>query len=789
MSDDDNFCAICIVCCKKCTQRSKSHDQSHQKTVELQTHLKETNELTSEQLELLGVWEYTQWGIHNFYTIREEQNNIWYEEQAEGFGRIAGFMSKHDDWWHLFSQRHKYVIRLQKRGDHLISQFRPIDETHWSEEIKAVKPWLGTWSYLAQGAPSSFTIHQIGSEYWYKEQVGGEGQYLHEQMLIDKNVAFLESEAFQFEIRLTLIQDAIDLQYRPHGSEEWSDPTPATRLQSKRTEFAREYKKVITRKKLKFVFQPGALGMDGLWEWGIVDYVAPGKQAHKLGIQPGWKILALNGYKYTENLLDRLIAGDKPFEITFDAGDEENFPGKQTSAPELSEFQDENFPEKGASAPELLENASDSDAEDMFADLDSSASIPAKEDREGFQPGDRVESPQIIDAAPSELSFPIPPQSDSEQSSDQPALPPPPMSSDSESTDIDEPPPQYEGIKSISSTPIGSFNHSKKTPQNILNILSVDDQEGKSLNSMGSGEASFEEDKVGEPSFISSKIGERPFLPGKVGEPSTMEFSSSKALPERRAPEKRKQEFVGFGNSRRDPPMMFSDVRHPNPPTLLHRKYEGLSLKPDPTMDPKHRDFSRVAAELAPRKKDLQSQKGISLNQLTHRASPRKNDYSSRNSISSRLFGADDSQTSRLPGKATIPSSGIYGNHFPSTSYPGSPFSQKRDYSTQTSSNSIAGYSSRKGKSNGDSYGTKSTKYSAREPMVSSRRVAGSNLRSGVDSNRRYDFSSNGKVDYPPASVFDDRSVTNLLDIIKKNKSKKVIGRGRFHDSRPASPV
>ena len=96
------------------------------------------------------------------------------------------------------------------------------------------------------------------------------------------------------------------------------------------------------------------------------------------------------------------------------------------------------------------------------------------EDREGFQPGNRVESPQIIDAAPIARSFPVLPQSDSEDSSDQPILPPPPASSDSESTDIDEPPPQYEGIKSIlkhSSTPTGFSDHSKTPPQNILNVL------------------------------------------------------------------------------------------------------------------------------------------------------------------------------------------------------------------------------------------------------------------------------------------------------------------------------
>jgi len=53
------------------------------------------------------------------------------------------------------------------------------------------------------------------------------------------------------------------------------------------------------------------------WEKGIVHHIVAGSQADKLGIQPGWKIHALDNEPYSfEALMDKM-KGRKSYEISF----------------------------------------------------------------------------------------------------------------------------------------------------------------------------------------------------------------------------------------------------------------------------------------------------------------------------------------------------------------------------------------------------------------------------------------------------------------------------------------
>jgi len=85
--------------------------------------------------------------VKSSYEIREVQGRLWFEEDVDGVGTIAGFLSfsSDGDWYHLLSERLNYCIRLKLRKDYIISQFRMITDPEWSSEITAKKSsWIGT---------------------------------------------------------------------------------------------------------------------------------------------------------------------------------------------------------------------------------------------------------------------------------------------------------------------------------------------------------------------------------------------------------------------------------------------------------------------------------------------------------------------------------------------------------------------------------------------------------------------------------------------------------------------
>jgi hypothetical protein len=64
-------------------------------------------------------------------------------------------------------------------------------------------------------------------------------------------------------------------------------------------------------------FQPGSLGMGADWDCGLVDHSKPNGQAANAGINAGMRCVKINGEPYSERLLDKMIAGDKPYSCTF----------------------------------------------------------------------------------------------------------------------------------------------------------------------------------------------------------------------------------------------------------------------------------------------------------------------------------------------------------------------------------------------------------------------------------------------------------------------------------------
>merc|ERR1719300_1008079 len=64
-------------------------------------------------------------------------------------------------------------------------------------------------------------------------------------------------------------------------------------------------------------FKPGSLGMSVRWGEGVVTNMDQGLQAEKLGVKVGWKLIKVGNDEYTERFLDKYIAENKPFSITF----------------------------------------------------------------------------------------------------------------------------------------------------------------------------------------------------------------------------------------------------------------------------------------------------------------------------------------------------------------------------------------------------------------------------------------------------------------------------------------
>jgi len=63
--------------------------------------------------------------------------------------------------------------------------------------------------------------------------------------------------------------------------------------------------------------KPGKIGMTCDWESGMVEEVNKKGQTWKLGVRAGWKIHEINSSPYSENLLDKFMAGKKSYDLTF----------------------------------------------------------------------------------------------------------------------------------------------------------------------------------------------------------------------------------------------------------------------------------------------------------------------------------------------------------------------------------------------------------------------------------------------------------------------------------------
>lgn len=64
-------------------------------------------------------------------------------------------------------------------------------------------------------------------------------------------------------------------------------------------------------------FQPGSLGMSVRWGEGVVTNMDQGSQTKKLGVKVGWRLIKVGNDEYTEEILDKYMAKNKPFSITF----------------------------------------------------------------------------------------------------------------------------------------------------------------------------------------------------------------------------------------------------------------------------------------------------------------------------------------------------------------------------------------------------------------------------------------------------------------------------------------
>merc|ERR1711874_180923 len=69
-------------------------------------------------------------------------------------------------------------------------------------------------------------------------------------------------------------------------------------------------------------FEPGAIGIDAIWDWGLVTQVQLGGQANRLGVKRGWTFHALEDRPYIKQHLDALLTGSRSFSVTFITGAE-----------------------------------------------------------------------------------------------------------------------------------------------------------------------------------------------------------------------------------------------------------------------------------------------------------------------------------------------------------------------------------------------------------------------------------------------------------------------------------
>lgn len=81
----------------------------------------------------------------------------------------------------------------------------------------------------------------------------------------------------------------------------------------------------------RVTFVPGPIGIKADWSSGRVVLVV-GAQGLEAGVQPGWVFHLVDGTPYTERLLDEKIAGQSPYEVTFDVKEASNAKGSATRA-------------------------------------------------------------------------------------------------------------------------------------------------------------------------------------------------------------------------------------------------------------------------------------------------------------------------------------------------------------------------------------------------------------------------------------------------------------------------
>jgi len=79
--------------------------------------------------------------------------------------------------------------------------------------------------------------------------------------------------------------------------------------------YHKQFDSLIRTKTIQF--QPGSLGMSVRWGEGVVTNMDQGSQTEKLGVKVGWKLINVGNDEYTEDILDKYIAENKPFSITF----------------------------------------------------------------------------------------------------------------------------------------------------------------------------------------------------------------------------------------------------------------------------------------------------------------------------------------------------------------------------------------------------------------------------------------------------------------------------------------
>jgi len=245
------LCCLCFWCCVPVYYGDSSGggcgccgDEDANRSVKKRTSKKRKRKnhdpasdlgLSYHDFQTLGSWEYEYMTVKSSYEIREVQGRLWFEEDVDGVGTIAGFLSfsSDGDWYHLLSERLNYCIRLKLRKDYMISQFRMITDPEWSSEITAKKSnWIGTWYYVVQQHTSQFEIFYGNKQLWYKEKMPNGDILLEPLNVLGDNRSSASAEFFneemEFMMKLSMVDCDITFQYKM-GSGDWSGPNKASK--------------------------------------------------------------------------------------------------------------------------------------------------------------------------------------------------------------------------------------------------------------------------------------------------------------------------------------------------------------------------------------------------------------------------------------------------------------------------------------------------------------------------------------------------------------------------------